>query len=439
MSSFLWLAAITGALSLLTPCVFPMIPVTVTYFSQIAHHGRRMVLRNASLFAGGIVVTFTALGLGLALIVGASGLARLASNPWVNIAIGMSFVAFALNLMGLWEFRLPFVATTSLDRVDNLARRRPGTAAASLLMGFAFTIASFTCTAPFVGPLLVSAARGDWHRPLLGMLIFSLVFSAPFFILAAMPAWMRHLPRPGPWIVSVRFLVGLAELGAAIKFFSNADLVWRTGVIPREAIVAAWGLLVLIAAVYVARPILAKGGPRRFYVVRTIGVFACMVTAAWLAGGIRGNSLGELEAFLPPAEIADNAGAPARSGDAAAKRRLAWILNDHQAALANARRSGRLVFIDFTGYTCTNCRWMEAKMFARPDVADALDQYVLSRLYTDGEGALYERQQQFQERQFGTVALPLYAIVDANGRTVRTFAGLTRSPAEFLAFLRAVS
>jgi thiol:disulfide interchange protein DsbD len=110
-------------------------------------------------------------------------------------------------------------------------------------------------------------------------------------------------------------------------------------------------------------------------------------------------------------------------------------MNDHAAALAQARKTGKLVLIDFTGYTCTNCRWMESNIFARPDVAAALDGYVLSRLYTDGQGKLYESQQDFQERQFGTVALPLYAIVDANGRTVRTFAGLTRSPAEFLAFL----
>jgi thiol:disulfide interchange protein DsbD len=437
MSSFLWLAAVTGALSLLTPCVFPMIPVTVTWFNQIGDGGRGRVIRNAVLFAGGIVATFTALGLGLALFVGASGLARLAANPWVNIVIGLSFAAFALNLMGAWELRLPFVAT-AVNNVDASVRARPGTAASSLLMGFAFTLASFTCTAPFVGPLLVSAARGEWHRPLLGMLVFSMVFSAPFFVLAALPRWTRHLPRPGHWMVTLRFLVGLAELGAATKFFSNADLVWRTGAIPREAIVFVWATLAVIGAVYLSRPVFGATVARRLSIRRAFAMLLCLGIGGWIASGARGRSLGELEAFLPPEEIGDNATVVARGGHNA-DQRLGWILNDHQAALTRARQTGRLVLIDFTGYTCTNCRWMEANMFDRPDVSVALGHFVLSRLYTDGDGPLYEKQQRFQERKFGTVALPLYAIVDADGRTVRTFAGLTRSPAEFLAFLRAVS
>ncbi len=438
MSSFLWLAAVTGALSLLTPCVFPMIPVTVSYFSGISNRGRATVVRDALLFAAGMVVTFTALGLGLALLVGASGLARLAANPWVNIAIGMSFVAFALNLMGVWEFRLPFVARAA-STADSAARRRPATAVASLLMGFTFTLASFTCTAAFVGPLLVSAARGDWHRPLVGMLVFSLVFSTPFFVLAVLPGWTRHLPRPGSWMVTLRFLVGLAELGASIKFFSNADLVWRTGAIPRDAIVASWAALALVGALYLAAPIARSRGSKRLSLTRAVATFACVAIAVAIAQGIRGKSLGELEAFLPPQDISDEPSLATGSGARHADERLGWILNNQPAALARARQTGRLVLIDFTGYTCSNCRWMETNIFARPDVATALNQYVLSRLYTDGQGELYERQQDFQERQFGTVALPLYAIVDADGRTVRTFAGLTRSPAEFLAFLGAIT
>jgi thiol:disulfide interchange protein DsbD len=152
----------------------------------------------------------------------------------------------------------------------------------------------------------------------------------------------------------------------------------------------------------------------------------------WLATGLRGQSLGEVEAFLPPDAFileAMNKG-PVR---------LDWIVNDHAKALNTAATSDKLVFVDFTGYTCTNCRWMESNMFSRPEVRASLSRYVLSRLYTDGEGSVYERQQKFQEEKFGTVALPLYAIVDANGRTVRTFSGLTRSSGEFLAFLRNAS
>jgi thiol:disulfide interchange protein DsbD len=435
VSSFLWIAAITGALSLLTPCVFPMIPITVSYFGGITHKSRAAVLGEAALFAGGIVATFTALGLGLALLVGASGLARLASNPWVNIVIGISFVAFALNLMGVWELSPRFLSRAATT-TDAAVRRNPAGGAAAVLMGFAFTLASFTCTAPFVGPLLVSAARGEWHRPLMGMLVFSLVFSAPFFILAVVPRMIRRLPRPGHWMVTLRFLVGLAELGASIKFFSNADLVWRTGVLSRNTIVIVWAALAVAGAFYLMFPVVRSFDGKRLSLQRSAVVLACVAIAVFIGNGARGQSLGELEAFLPPSDIT---GEGAEPGAVHNDARLGWILNDHPAALAKAKATGKLVLIDFTGYTCTNCRWMETNIFAREDVAKAMRGYVLSRLYTDGQGKLYEAQQDYQEKQFGTVALPLYAIVDAEGRTIRTFAGLTRSPAEFLAFLGAVS
>lgn len=431
MTSFIWVAMVAGFLSLLTPCVFPMIPITVSYFGGGAHRARSAALAEAGLFAVGIIATFTALGLGLALFVGASGLARLAANPWVNIAIGISFVVFALNLMGLWELNLPFLARTATS-ADAALRKRRGGPAAAVLMGFGFTIASFTCTAPFVGPLLVSAARGEWHRPLIGMLIFSTVFSAPFFIFAVVPALVQRLPRPGDWMVSLRFIVGLAELGASIKFFSNADLVWRTGAISRTAMVATWAGLALVAALYLILPVIRS--TKQLSSRRALATVACGAIAIFIGRGVGGKSLGELEAFLPPPDIIGEGVANVAESDDAQ-----WILNNQPAALAKARATGKLVLIDFTGYTCTNCRWMESNIFARADVSKALRGYVLSRLYTDGQGKLYEQQQDWQEQKFGTVALPLYAIVDGNGRTVRTFAGLTRSPAEFLAFLGSVS
>ncbi|MEO5588513.1 MAG: cytochrome c biogenesis protein CcdA [Gemmatimonadaceae bacterium] len=426
--SFLWLAAVTGALSLLTPCVFPMIPITVAYFNQRREHGTAHALKHALLFASGIVVTFTALGLGLAIIVGAAGLSRFAANPWVNIAIGTAFLGFALSLMGLYDLPLPF-SNGTLNRVDASARSRSG-AAGSILMGFAFTLASFTCTAPFVGPLLVSASRGDWRLPLVGMAVFSTVFAAPFFLLALVPRWSRSLPRSGTWLRDVKVIVGLFEIAAALKFFSNADLVWGTGILTRTVVLAAWTAIAAVATGYLMWRAVTGRGRVPF---RWLGPMATVAVVGLLIAGLRGRPLGELEAFLPPPDVAT----PLTSGTRAAE--LDWILNDQPRALGMAAASNRLVFIDFTGYTCTNCRWMEANMFARNDVAASLSEFVLSRLYTDGEGDIYERQQKFQEDAFGTVALPLYAIVDAKGRTVRTFSGLTRSPREFLAFLRSDS
>ena len=421
-ASFIWLAAATGALSLLTPCVFPMIPVTVAFFNQQSTRGSN-VLKHASLFAAGIIVTFTVLGLGLAIAVGAAGLARFAAEPWVNIAIGLVFLAFALSLLGVYDLPLPF-SNRFLNRVDSSARDKSGKAIGSVLMGFAFTLASFTCTAPFVGPLLVSASRGDWQQPLLGMAVFSTVFALPFFVLALAPHWTAALPRAGNWLRDVKVVVGLFEIAAALKFFSNADLVLGTNLISRQGTLIAWSVIALVAASYLGWRALQSEK-----IVAVAGAIAALTVAVWLANGARGRSLGEVEAFLPPSDVA----LPPLKGQAA---HLPWILNDHAKALATAQQQGKLVFIDFTGYTCTNCRWMEANMFARQQIADQLSHYVLSRLYTDGNGEIYENQQQFQEERFGTVALPLYAIVDSKGNTVRTFSGLTRSPAEFLAFLR---
>ena len=428
--SFLWLAAVTGALSLLTPCVFPMIPITVAFFNGNAARSNRHALLHALLFAGGIIVTFTAIGLGLAVIVGAAGLSRFAANPAVNLAIGLVFVAFAASLLGLYDIPLPF-GNRLLNRVDASAREQSGNAAGAVLAGFAFTLASFTCTAPFIGPLLVAAARGDWMRPLAGMAVFSVVFATPFFLLALVPRWTTSLPRAGGWLRDVKVIVGLFELAAAVKFFSNADLVWRTGLISRRTSVLVWVTMSAIAVIYLIRATLR--GSRSRTVGRSLSwlsVCAAGAVTIWLASGLSGHSLGELEAFLPPATDVATASAPGSPAS------LQWILNDHRHALAEAAATNRLVFIDFTGYTCTNCRWMEANMFARADVSAELSKFVLSRLYTDGDGPVYDAQQKFQEDRFGTVALPLYAIVDANGKIVRTFSGLTRNPGEFLAFLR---
>jgi thiol:disulfide interchange protein len=427
-AAFFWVAAGAGALALLTPCVLPMVPISMAYFSASSSR-RGSALREALAFALGIVTTFTAVGVGLAVLIGATGIARLAANPWTNLVIGVSFVAFALGLLGAYEISVPF-ARAALERSDRAARARAGSVLGGFFMGVAFSIASFTCTVPFAGPLLVAAARGEWHAPVAGMLVFSSVFAAPFILLSLVPQLTEKWPRYRRGMRSIIVVVALAELGAAVKFFSNADLVWRTGIISRETMIAIWLVLALLAFIVIARP-LVRTGEKRLTIPRFATLTVLGAASVWLALGLRGNSLGELEAFLPP-----DLNSYASSSHSADMR---WILNDHPAALAEAQRTGRFVLIDFTGYTCTNCRWMEARILSRPDVSAALGNFVLSRLYTDGDGELYARQQQYQEKQFGTVALPLYAIIDARGKTVRTFAGLTRSPAEFLAFLRAAS
>lgn len=433
--SFLALAAGAGALSLLTPCVLPMVPVTVSYFTARGASSRSDTVRAAAVFAGGIIATFTVVGLAVSALVGAAGLARFASNPWVNIAIGLFFVGFALNLFGWLSVAPPARLVAALDR----ATRRPGGGSArpALIAGVLFTITSLTCTTPLLGTLLVAASRGQWTAPAVGMLVYSAAFAAPFFLLALLPALMRVVPRGGEWMNSLKVALGLLELAAAVKFFSNAALVWRLPQVTRTAVLAVWVALAVIGAVYFLIPRRSSLGSGMYLVRRggaSAGASAAFaLSAAWLGWGASGKPLGLLEAFLPPAPAVSPRGAPATGSR---RGELAWRLNDQPGALAEARAAQRLVFVDFTGYTCTNCRWMEANVFARPEVAAELAQFTLSRLYTDGDAPLYERQQSYQQDAFGTVALPFYAVLDAAGRTVATSAGVTRDPAEFIHFLR---
>jgi thiol:disulfide interchange protein len=417
------LAMLMGALSLLTPCVFPMVPITVSYFTNRAGRSRREAVMQAVVYGLGIILTFTAVGFAIAVGFGASGLNTFAADPWLNLAITGLFVAFALSLFGVYELALPSKLVSMAAKADEGRGRYVGT----LLMGLAFTLTSFTCTAPFLGALFVVASQGDWQWPLAGMLAFSSVFALPFIVLALAPQLLASLPRSGMWLVGVKAAMGLLELGAAMKFISNADLVWGWGVFTRNVVIVSWIVVIGALAIYLAgliklgiAPRLGRPGPARVAML-----VLSVVLLVWLASGLTGRRLGELEAFLPPAESS-----AMQSGE------LSWVTNDYEAALADAKKQNRPILVDFTGYTCTNCRWMEANMFPRPEVSRELARYVRVRLYTDGRGELYRRYQEMERQIFGTVALPYYAVLAPDGKPVVAFGGLTRDPNEYLNFLR---
>ena len=297
-----------------------------------------------------------------------------------------------------------------------------------MLMGTVFALTSFTCTAPFVGTLLVSASQGNWRWPAAGLLTFSTVFALPFLFLALVPQSLSRLPRSGIWMVTLKGALGFVELAASLKFLSNADLVRGWGIFTRDVVVASWLLLGAMLTLYLAG--IRVRGPlgelrRRAHPVAAL---IALVVTGWLATGLAGHRLGEVESFLPPA--GRNA-----SGVSGANE-LSWILDDYDGALVQAKAQHKLVLIDFTGFTCTNCRWMEANMFPRAEVSRALEGFVRVRLFTDGDGERYRRQQAMEQAQFHTVALPLYAIVDSLGAPRATFLGMTRDTAEFVAFLR---
>ena len=433
--AFIWLAIATGALSLLTPCVFPMIPITVSYFTKHSAGNRAQALRDAVIYALGIILTFTAIGVALAVFFGAAGINNFAASPYVNIVIAGIFIAFALSLFGVYELGIP---SGIMTKIDAYARgKESGKIAGVLLMGFVFSLTSFTCTAPFVGSLLVLAASGDWLYPILGMLAFSSVFALPFFVLALAPQLVAQLPRSGGWLNSVKVVMGFLEIAAAMKFLSNVDLVLHWGIFTREVVLATWIGVALLITLYLLGVFQLSHDSKidRIGGVRVMCSLFFVSLGFYLLSGLFGAKLGELESFLPyPSDQTATVG-NIKSGNNE-KTEAEWLKNDYDGALAKARAENKAVFIDFTGYTCTNCRWMEANMFPKPEVNAEMSKFIKVQLFTDGEGEIYEKQQKFQEDKFNTVALPLYAIVDSEGNTKAVFTGLTRDKEEFIDFLK---
>ncbi len=409
---FLLLAVGAGLAALLTPCVFPMIPLTVSYFTRHSDD-RSTAIRMASVYGLAIVLTFTGLGVLMALLVGAAGAQSFAANPYVNLFIGLVFVLFALSLLGLFELRLPSGLINFFNRKSDEQQGYLGV----LFMGLTLTLVSFSCTAPFVGGLLAATAAGSWSYPVLGMVVFSATFSLPFVFFAMFPRALSTLPRSGSWMNAVKVVLGFIELAAAIKFLSNADLVWGWGVISRTLAIAVTTVIFFLAGLYLLGklPLAHEKAPETVGVGRLLFAIAFFGLSLYMLPGLLGAPLNKLDAYLPPRQAADVsllATFQRMSGDGGIVHDdEAWIVDDLDAALAAAEQEGKPLLIDFTGYTCTNCREMEANVFTRPEIAERFRRdFVLLRLYTDG----LERGDDFQRYQLkltGTVALPTYAVV----------------------------
>jgi thiol:disulfide interchange protein DsbD len=433
---FLLLAAGFGLLALLTPCVFPMIPVTVSFFMG-EHRGSWRPVGTALAFGGGIVAAFTGAGLLMAVLLGVSSVNRFAASPWLNLALAGFFVVFALALLGALAPALPPGLVQRLHGADARLSGPLGL----VVMGVAFTATAFTCTAPFVGTLLVAAAQGAVLWPVLGMAVFSGVFALPFVLLAMFPSALARLRgRSGPWMVEVKTVLGIVELGAALKFVSNADQVWQWGIFTREVLLVLWALVALAVATVLLWSMLRRhAGPRGWLSPRPALVLAALAVAVYLGYGARPRELSNLvESYLPPSGTPLAAAGTSPLDDhvpIGAVQGLPWR-DSLPAALAEARATGRPVFVDFTGYTCINCRWMEHAIFTDRAVYEALrDRFVLVRLYTDGgpEGA---ENQQLQAESFASVALPFYVILSPTRTLLARQAGVVRTGAAFLAFLR---
>lgn len=426
LAVFLLWAIGAGLLALLTPCVFPLIPITLTTFVKQSDGDRGKLARLAVGYSAGIVVLYLVVGGVATATLGASGAQILASNPWVNLFLFALFVVFALSFFETITLQLP----AALSGLQSTARGKTGLTGL-MLMGIAAVLGSFTCTAPFVGTLLVSAAAGDRLRPLLGMVVFALAFCTPFLLCAAFPSFIGKIPRGGVWLARVKATLGFVELIAALKFLSNADLVWQWRILTQPVMLGVAAIILFCTFLYLVDllrfGVVAETETGHQPIPAGRKAFAAVFLAAtiYCFWGIAGRPISPIVgSFLPPAGY----------GNVAVAESTLSFLTDYQAALAEAKAQGKPLFIDFTGYTCTNCRLNEKNVFPRPEIQAQLADFVRVQLYTDGgkDGA---SNQKLQQDKFGDVALPLYAVVNPSTESpVDKVAGVL-SPSTFASFL----
>jgi thiol:disulfide interchange protein len=430
LGAFLAVAFGFGLASIFTPCVFPMIPITMSYFLNRKSGGRRDGVVQAVVFCLGIIVLFSGIGLALTAALGPFGVVQLGSNPWVNAFIAALFIAFGLSLLGAFEITVPSSILTRLNQSSE-----KGGFGGTLLMGLTFSLASFACVGPFVGTLLAASVGGGGARPALGMLTFASGLALPFFFLALFPSYLKRLPKSGGWMSRVKVVLGFVILAASLKYLASLDQVMQWGLLTRERFLAAWVVLFAMAGLYLLGFVRLEGikPDQQMGIWRLLIGMAFLVFALSLIPGMFGGRLGDLDAFVP---VADQATAGLGGGSGSSSTALVWMKNQYREALDRARREGKLVFVNFTGYACANCHWMKANMFTRPEIAAALQNFVLVDLYADGTDQASEENQRLELEKFQTIAEPYYAIMDPDENVIATFDGLTKDAPKYLAFLQ---
>jgi thiol:disulfide interchange protein DsbD len=450
-------AAFLGAfLMLLTPCVFPMIPITVNFFIKQSEKEHHRPFFMASVYSLTIIFTLTLVMLLLGNVV-----VWLANDPWFNLVLGAVLVYFALSLFGMYEIELP----TFLARFTS-AREGRGGMVGTIFMALTFTITSFTCTGPFLGIMLapVAGIRPPLINLVLAALVYSATFAAPFFVLALFPTVLKRLPKSGGWMNAIKVTMGFLEIGAALKFLGNTDIAWNPGD-PRlfnfDTVLCAWIALALATGLYLFGvyrlphddPAEHIGVMRMIFASLFIGMAVYMTPVLF---GLRpkGVVMDSIIAFLPPQlnRGAGFAGGPGqRNGE-----HLSWHL-DYADAWKEATKENKLLFIDFTGVNCTNCRYNEENVFPRTEVIEELKKYVRVQLYTDtvpnpklsaaDAKKLADLHTAWRDQLAKEPALPTYLIFEPapdqpladdvpKGRVVDRRNGQIFNTADFIRFLR---
>ncbi|WP_428231792.1 cytochrome c biogenesis protein CcdA [Flavobacterium sp.] len=446
--SIFFIAFISGFAALLTPCVFPMIPMTVSFFTKQSK-SRAKGIRNAIFYGLSIIAIYVILGLVVTKIFGADALNALSTDVWFNLIFFIILIIFATSFLGAFEIMLP---NSWGNKVDQQADR--GGIIGILFMALALAIVSFSCTGPIVGTLLVDAASNGGIAPVVGMLGFSLALALPFMLFAMFPGWLNSLPKSGGWLNTVKVVLGFLELALAFKFLSNADLVLQLHFLEREVFIAIWIAIFAALTLYLFGKIsLPHDSPLQHISVGRLYLgLVTLVFTVYLIPGLWGAPLKLISAFPPPPQYSESpfgVGGSANSGlSGEAIKGLPdgaelgphgiMVFHDYEDGLAYAKSINKPIMLDFTGYACVNCRKMENNVWSEPMILPILkNDVVLISLYVDDKRELPKEQQfvtksgdkiitvgdkwtDFMISKYKTNTQPLYVITDLEGKNLNS-------------------
>ena len=417
-----------GLIALLTPCVWPIIPMTVSFFLK-RNKDKKKGIRDAVIYGISIIVIYLTLGLAITLIFGPSALNALSTNAVFNILFFLMLVVFAASFFGAFELRLPSKWSTA---VDSKADQTTGLLSI-FLMAFTLALVSFSCTGPIIGLLLVEVSTtGSVVGPAVGMFAFALALALPFTLFALFPSWLNTLPKSGGWMNVVKVSLGFAELALALKFLSVADLAYGWRILDREVFIALWIVIFALFGMYLLGKLKFahdddnnKVGVSRFFMALVPLAFA-----VYMIPGLWGAPLKAISAFAPPMHTQDF---NLYDGGVEAK------FDDYNQGMEYARQQGKPVMLDFTGYGCVNCRKMELAVWTDPTVNHLIqDEYVLITLYVDNKTNLSEpievvengktrklrtvgdKWSYLQRVKFGSNSQPFYVLIDNDGNPLNS-------------------
>ncbi|MEN2487755.1 cytochrome c biogenesis protein CcdA [Flavobacterium sp. B11] len=438
--SIFFIAFLSGFAALLTPCVFPMIPMTVSFFTKQSK-SRAKGIRNAIIYGFSIIAIYVILGLIVTKIFGADALNALSTDVWFNLIFFVILVVFATSFLGAFEIMLP---NSWANKADQQADK--GGLIGILFMALALAIVSFSCTGPIVGTLLVEAASNGGIAPIVGMLGFSLALALPFMLFAMFPGWLNSLPKSGGWLNTVKVVLGFLELALAFKFLSNADLVLQLHFLEREVFIAIWIAIFGAMTLYLFGKItLPHDSPTNHISVGRLYLgLLTFVFTMYLIPGLWGAPLKLISAFPPPPQYSESPFGVGGSGNGAVSSESIkgmpegaelgphgiMVFHDYEDGLAYAKEIKKPIMLDFTGYACVNCRKMENNVWSDPSVLPILkNDVVLISLYVDDKRELPKEEQfttasgdkiitvgdkwtDFMISKYKTNTQPLYVITD---------------------------